>query len=160
MPLGGVITLAVLLPNLLVLALRPVGIPPEPARKNRRMKVMEIVERLGQVGCFAIPFFYRLPVLRNASVDALAVMTLALGFYYAGWARYAIKGHRFVLLYAPLLGAPLPMAISPVVYFAAASVFLESWPLAAATGLLAIGHLYVSQSEWLRCKDTMYLQTG
>ena len=86
-------------------------------------------------------------------------MVLALGFYYAGWARYALKGHRFVLLYAPLLGVPLPMAICPVVYFAAAAVYLGSWPLAFAAGLLAIGHLAVSQNEWLRCKDTMFLQT-
>ncbi len=160
MPLGGVITLAVLLPNLLVLALRPVGIPPEPARKDRRIQGMEILERLGQVGCFAIPFFYRLPAPHSASLDALVVMALALGFYYAGWARYALKGHRFVLLFAPLMGVPLPMAVSPVVYFAAASIFLGSWLLALTTVLLAIGHLSVCQREWLRCKDTMFLQPG
>jgi hypothetical protein len=160
MPLGGIITLAVLLPNLLILALPPVGIPPQPAGKDKRLKTMEIIERIGQISTFAIPFFYQLPVLRNASVDALVVMALSLGFYYTGWVRYAIKGHRFVLLYAPLLGVPLPMAISPVVYFTAAAVFLASWPLAVAAGLLAIGHLSVSKNEWQRCQNTMFLQTG
>jgi hypothetical protein len=160
MPLGGLITLAVLLPNLLVLALRPEGVPPRPAKQNQRLKMVEIIERIGQVGVFAIPFFYPLPQLRNASVDALAVMGLAIGIYYAGWARYALKGHRFVLLFAPLLGIPLPMAISPVFYFGAAAIFLGSWPLAVAVLFLAIGHLIVSQGEWQRCKNTMFLQTG
>ncbi len=160
MPLGGIISLAVLLPNLLMLVMRPEAIPPTPARKDALMKAMEVVERAGQFGSFLIPFFYPLPVLRNASVDALAVMALALVFYYSGWARYALKGHRFVLLYAPLFYIPLPMAVSPVAYFFAAAIYLGSWPLALAAALLAVGHLYVSQEEWKRCKDTLFLQTS
>jgi hypothetical protein len=65
-----------------------------------------------------------------------------------------------VLLFAPLLGIPLPMAVSPIIYFAAAAVFLGSWPLSVTVGLLAMGHLYVSQGEWKRCKNTIFLQTG
>ncbi len=160
MPLGGLITLAVLLPNLLALTLPPDAVPPRAGKKNGRVRVMEVIERAGQVGSFLIPFFYPLPALRVASVDALAVMALALVFYYIGWARYTLKGHRFVLLFAPLLGVPLPMAISPVIYFAAAAVFLSSWPLAVAVLLLAAGHLYISQSEWKRCQNTLFLPTG
>lgn len=160
MPLGGLITLAVLLPNLLMLTLPPEAIPPVPGKKARRMRIMEVIERIGQAGSFLIPFFYPLPVLQEASVDALAVMALALVFYYTGWARYALKGHRFVLLFAPLFGVPLPMAVSPVIYFAAAAVFLSAWPLAIAAALLAAGHLYVSRGEWQRCQNTMFLQTG
>ena len=154
MPLGGLITLAILLPNLLMLILPPREVPPELERKDNRLRMMEIVERVGQAGAFLIPFFYPLPVLREASVDALAVMALALGFYYSGWVRYASKGHRFLLLYAPFLGVPLPMAAAPVVYFAAAAVFIGSWPLAGAVILLAAGHLYVSYSEWNRCRQS------
>ena len=160
MPLGGIITLAVLLPNLLMFILPPVGIPPKPEKKDGLMKIMEVIERIGQASSFVIPFFYPLPALREASVDALVVMALALLFYYVCWARYALKGHRFVLLYAPLFGVPLPMAVSPVVYFAAAAIFLRSLPLAIAVGLLTTGHLYMSYSEWKRCEDTMFLQTG
>jgi len=160
MPLGGIITLAVLLPNLLMLILPPDAVPPKPGKKDGLMKIMEIVERAGQAGSFVIPFFYPLPALREASVDSLVVMALALVFYYIGWARYALKGHRFVLLYAPLFGVSLPMAISPVLYFAAAAVFLSAWPLAIAAALLAAGHLYVSFGEWKRCQNTMFLQTG
>lgn len=152
MPLGGLITLAILLPNLLMFFLPPREVPTEPVRKDSRYRLMQGVERAGQAGAFLIPFFYSLPVLREASVDALAVMALAIVFYYSGWVRYASKGHRFVLLYAPFLGVPLPMAISPVVYFFAAAVFLQSWPLAAAAALLAIGHLTISAAEWSRCQ--------
>ncbi len=160
MPLGGIITLLVLLPNLLMLTLPPEAVPPSTIKMDQRARIMEAIERIGQVGSFVIPFFYRLPALREASVDALAVMALSLGFYYSCWARYALKGHRFVLLFAPLLGVPLPMAISPVIYFAAAAVFLGAWPLAVAAALLAAGHLYISQGEWNRCKNTMFPQAG
>lgn len=152
MPLGGLITLAILLPNLLMLLLPPREVPPEPVRKEPRLRAMEAVERVGQAGAFLIPFFYPLPVLREASVDALVVMGLALGFYYSAWTRYASKGHRFLLLYAPFLGVPLPLAVAPVFYFLAAAVFLGSWPLAVAVVFLAAGHLYVSYHEWNRCR--------
>lgn len=152
MPLGGLITIAILLPNLLYLFMQPTAVPPPLDRNNLLSKIMERIERIGQFGSFLIPFFYQLPPLRNASVDALLVMAFALMFYYSGWLRYALKGHRFALLFAPFLGVPLPMAVSPVVYFAAAAVLLHSWPLAFAVLLLAAGHLFISQGEWQRCR--------
>jgi hypothetical protein len=151
MPLGGLITLAVLLPNLLYLVLPPVLVPPELEKKGRLPRIMEGIERVGQLGCFLIPFFYPLPTLQEAFVDALVVMGLALVFYFACWIRYAVKGHRFVLLYAPFLGIPLPMAILPVIYFAGAALLLRSWPLGLAVILLAAGHLYISRLEYSRC---------
>jgi hypothetical protein len=155
MPLGGLITLAVLLPNLIVLVLPPREVPPQISQKDTRHKVMEFIERVGQAGAFLIPFFYSLPVLREANVDALAVMALALLFYYSAWARYASKGHRYLLLYAPFLGVPLPMAVAPLVYFGAAAVYLGSWPLAIAMIVLAVGHIYISNQEWKRSRPEM-----
>jgi hypothetical protein len=152
MPLGGIVTLAILLPNILILLLPPREVPPQSEPKPGLMGMMEIIERIGQVGVFLIPFFYPLPALRETSVDALAVMVLALLFYYSAWVRYATKGHRFLLLYAPFLRVPLPLALSPLLYFGAASVFLSSWPLAAATALLAAGHLPISYAAWNRCR--------
>lgn len=152
MPLGGLITLAVLLPNLLMLVLPPREVPSQPDSKDARYRMMEVIERAGQAGVFLIPFFYPLPVLRAASVDALAVMVLALLFYYSAWARYVSKGNRYILLYAPFLGVPLPMAISPLVYFTAAAVFLSAWPLALAALVLAVGHLYISNLAWNRSR--------
>lgn len=155
MPLGGLITLAVLLPNLLILLFPPREVPPQSAQQDNRYRVMKIVERLGQAGTFLIPFFYPLPPLRESSVDALAVMALALLFYYSGWVRYLSKGHRFVLLYAPFLTVPLPMAVAPIIYFAAAAVFLGSWPLAGAALVLAVGHIYISDQAWKRCQPEL-----
>jgi hypothetical protein len=60
-PLGGIITLAVLLPNLLVMFFPPTAKPADdPQMGGTRLQVMTVVERIGQVGSFAIPFFYRL----------------------------------------------------------------------------------------------------
>lgn len=152
MPLGGLISLAVLLPNILYLALPPREVPPGSVQPDARHRTMQFMERLGQIAVVVIPFFYALPALRAASVDALVVMGLALGFYYSAWARYATKGHRFVLLYAPFLGVPLPMGLAPVVYFTAAAVFLSSWPLALAVLVFAVGHLTISARQWKRVK--------
>ena len=117
---------------------------------------MEGIERIGQIGTFPHPLLLPIPALRGAAIDALVVMALALLFYYSGWARYAIKGQRFVLLFAPFLKVPLPLAVSPVVYFAAASVFLRAWPLTIAVIILAAGHLYISQGEYRRCQKYAY----
>jgi hypothetical protein len=42
------------------------------------------------------------------------------------------------------------MAVSPIAYFLAASVFLSSWFLGAFAVVLAIGHVYISQVEFQR----------
>ena len=153
MPLGGIITILVLLPNLLVLFYPPVEVPSSPNQKKTVLtRVMEVLERVGQVGSFGIPFFYALNFdLSDSEIQiSLAIMVLALGFYYAGWARYLLKGHRFELLYKPLLRFPLPMAVSPVIFFLAASILLQSVYLALAALALGVGHIYVSYFEFKR----------
>lgn len=56
MPLGGLISLAVLLPNLLMFILPPDAVPPRPEKKDGLMKIMEGVERAGQVGSLTYRF--------------------------------------------------------------------------------------------------------
>lgn len=156
MPLGGLITLAVLLPNVLALVLPPVGAPAE-GKGDIRLKMMQVIERIGQVATCVIPFFYPLPALRGAPVDALFVMAVALLFYDIGWLRYVVKGHRYLLFMTPLFGIPAPMVISPIIYYAAAAIFLGSWPLAVAVALLAAGHLAVSLDGWKRAQAQDHL---
>jgi hypothetical protein len=79
-------------------------------------------------------------------------MILALFYYYLNWGRYALQGRSFQLLYQPCLGIPLPLAVSPVIYFLLASVLFHSWFLLAAAVLLGIGHIYVSSLEWQRAR--------
>ena len=153
MPLGGIITILVLLPNLLVLFYPPVEAPsPRNQKKTVLTRLMEVLERVGQVGSFGIPFFYALDFdISDSEIQiSLAMMVLALGFYYAGWARYLLKGHRFELLYSPFMRFPLPMAVSPVIFFLAASILLQSVYLALAALVLGLGHIYVSYFELKR----------
>jgi hypothetical protein len=156
MPFGGIIALVILLPNLLILLFPPQAAPSKMERKDSLYRVMEIVENVGRLGIFIIPFFYAIPSLRGASIDALVVMAFSLIYYYACWVRYMAKGRRYILLFAPFLGLPQPMVLSPVFYFAFAAIFLHSWPLGIATAVFALGHFYISQGEYQRSRKHAY----
>jgi hypothetical protein len=158
MPLGGTITILVLLPNLLMIFFPPAGTPPPRRVDGRLERLMGILERVGQVASFAIPFFYALDFdINDGEIGiALALMVLSLGFYYVCWARYLLLGHRFELLYKPCLGFPLPLAICPMVYFLAAAALLHSPYLWLAASILAVGHIYVSYGELKRLPLTQY----
>jgi hypothetical protein len=144
----------VLLPNLLMLFLPPTGLPAAAGKKSALTSVMEIVERAGQVSAFVIPLFYPLRVKGGLEIASLAGMILALSFYYLNWGRYIRQGRAFRLLFQPCAGIPLPLAVSPVVYFVLAAVLFHSWYLVAAAGVLGIGHIYVSCWEWQRARAT------
>lgn len=151
MPLGGLVTILLFLPNLLYLTFPPRERPEaEDADKSRFAAFLEILERIGQIACFLLPFFYAIHLGSLQSWVALGVMACALVFYYAGWARYMLHGRLFRLLFEPMAGVPLPMAVAPILYMAAASLLLRSWWLFGAVILLAIGHLTVSRAEYLR----------
>ena len=142
--MGWLIPLLVLLPNVLMVRFPPTERPGDASGVNRWLQALE---RLGQAGVFVIPCFYRIRIQDTMAVVSLAALALALVAYYLGWLRYMRQGRRYALLFAPLWGIPLPMAVMPVIYFGAAAVLVRSWPLAAATGVFAIGHLAVSEHE-------------
>ena len=106
------------------------------------------MERIGQAGAFVIPCFY--PINFGHNTGLLAAALAALAIYYAGWLRYGFQGREYKLLFSPLLGIPLPMAVCPVFYFAVWSALFSSWPLALATAVLAIGHISVSNRERMK----------
>jgi hypothetical protein len=108
------------------------------------------VERVGQVGCFVIPFFYRLPRASDVNAVALAIMIGALALYYAGWVRYLVLGREEELFHRSLLGIPLPMAVMPVIHFLSASVLLSSVWLMLAAVMLGVGHIAVT---WLNSRS-------
>jgi hypothetical protein len=145
MPNGGLISILVLIPNLLFLVFPPRDMPRTLSKPARSL---EIVEWIGRIGVFAIPFFCWIEITGTIDLMAVVIMIGALGLYYAGWLRYMRQGRSFALLFQPLRGVPLPMAVAPVVYFYAASLVLHSWWLLSATLLLTIGHLYVSNLSW------------
>ncbi len=147
MRFGGVVSILALLPNILFFLMPASSRPPEDDSPTGLRRWMEVTERAGQAGVFVIPFFCAIDTTTAAARVGLLVAGLCLIFYYAGWLRYFVRGRDPVLIYAPMAGVPLPLAISPIVYFLAASVPLHSWPLVLAAVILAIGHLYVSRME-------------
>jgi hypothetical protein len=74
-------------------------------------------------------------------------MGVSLGFYYAGWVRFFVQGRDYSLLYRPMLGLPVPLAISPVSYFLFASLVLGSVYQAIAAVVLGVGHISISIHE-------------
>jgi hypothetical protein len=147
---GGIVTLAVLAPNLLFLIYPPR--PSGPARTDVPAvgRWIEILERVGQATCFVLPFFYQIDVQRPLAIPLLGVLILMLIIYYTGWARYLIQRRDTFMMFKPLLGIPLPMALAPVICFFAAAVLFSSLWLGAAAVCLAVGHLAVSYHEYLK----------
>ncbi len=155
--MGWLIPLLVLLPNASMVWFPPADKPEAGSGVNRWLEALEWV---GRTGVFVIPCLYRIHIQDASAVVSLALMALALVVYYLGWLRYVQQGRRYALLFAPLWGIPLPMALMPVIYFGAAAVLLRSWPLTVATLTFAIGHLAVSEHERRgiasppRCEET------
>lgn len=130
--LGLLIGLAILAPNLLLTVFPPLdGIP----SLGSAGPVFTALERAGQVGCLAL-----LAATPAAPTLWLIPATLGIAAYWALWARY-VRSRHFALLYAPWGRIPIPMAVFPVIAFAAATLNAWSpWP-AIAVAALAVGHL-------------------
>lgn len=153
MPTGWIVTLLLLLPNALFLLLSPRNVPPETdGQRQFKVQIFETIEKLGQVGCFVLPFFYFFHTFTLMDQLSLVLFCILMGFYYAGWFRYIREDRQFFNLFAPMLGVPLPMAVAPVLAVFMASVNFHSWPLALAAAILGVGHIPVSWLEWLRCQ--------
>lgn len=151
MPLGWLVSVLVLLPNILFILMPPTEIPSETnADKGNFHKIVSIVEGVGRVSVFTIPFFYHVSIKSPLEIAALCVMVIALLLYYAGWVRYATKGRQFAHLFGPMLGIPVVLAVSPTIYFIAASVLLHSIYLAAAALLFGFAHIYNSYGHYKR----------
>lgn len=139
---GWWVTFALLAPNALVAFLPPRAVPSRVSR-GKHFRTFELLERVGQAGCFITPLLLGARTLESAP-GAFGVMAFVLVLYYGLWLRYALSGRRYATLFEPFFGVPVPMAIAPVIYFAAAAIAFGSVPLFIASLVLAVGHLYVS----------------
>jgi hypothetical protein len=149
--LGWTVPAAVLVPNALWAALPGAATPAPPAAAPASwVRWVVPVEWVGRVAVFVLPAFYRFSLGTVGGRLALGVMLLALAFYYTGWARCFTRGRNPVLLYKPLFGVPLPLAVSPVVYFLAASVALRSMPLAVGAVVFGSAHIAISAFNYER----------
>ncbi len=123
---GMLISLLILLPNLIFFMTKPENMPGK---------------GIGRIGVFILPVFSAIHLEKTADFIALTGMVIALLFYYAGWMRYYKSKREYRLLFSPLMGMPVPMAVSPVVYFIFAATVLRSPYLFIAAAILAVGHI-------------------
>ena len=141
-PASLLITAAVLLPNLLFLALPALNA--KKYGKSADSLALTIVERAGQVSCFILPLFFPLSFTGSLVITGWIVMGVSLGFYYAGWTRFFVQGRDYSLLYRPLIGLPVPMATSPVIYFLFSALVLGSVYQAIGAAVLGVGHISIT----------------
>jgi len=145
-----VIPLMVFIPNLLWVLL-PATNKPSSKEINDPM-YLTILENMGRVGVTIIPLFY-LIILDNAlKYFYLITMIVFLAVYYFCWVRFFLGGRNYTLLFMPLWRIPIPMAISPIIYFILSAILLKSIPMLIAALLLAIGHIPISYRDYQRIK--------
>lgn len=136
-PLGLLVGLAVLAPNLLLL-----GWPPRDGLPAAQVpRAVRWLERAGQVLCLAVCAFTEPG--RIVGWWALP-MLVALAGYYALWGRYLVTGRDGRTLYRSWWLVPVPMAVLPVVVFLTAAAWLGNPWIAASAVILAAGHLPAS----------------
>lgn len=133
-PFGLVVSLAVLAPNLLMVAFPP----RDPSPEVRVPPALTWLERAGQALCLVVPVITAAGELRWWWA---APATLALVGYYALWGRYLATGRTFGALYRRLWRVPVPMAILPVIVFLATAAWLSNVWIAVAAVVLAAGHI-------------------
>ena len=145
--IGLLIALSILAPNLAALVWQPRNMPEN--LKDAHI-VFTLLERLGQVACLLLSIFAPAASGSQSSGLWLALAVLCVVVYVSLWARYFAKSRDFRLLFQPLLFLPIPMAVFPVLAFAFAAVWLQSWWLGLAAALFAIGHLANSWHTYRR----------
>lgn len=142
---GWVLSALLLLPNLLWLAFPgPQSMSSQVGGPPPWVVGLQPVEMALRVAVFALPFFLTVDVAQPQARAALVVASLALCFYYAAWCRYFTNGREIHFLFKSWLAVPVPLAIAPVVYLAAASVLTRSVLLAIVTCAFGIVHILVS----------------
>jgi hypothetical protein len=145
LPSGWLVPIPIAIPNL-IWALSPKGPAPEPSATPRRSRPtpLAFVEGVGRVAVLALPCFLEMQIHTGLDRVLVTVGVLALGVYYAGWARYFLRGRSPALLFAPLGILPVPLAVSPVIYFFAFAGLARSPLMALVTGLFGVAHISLS----------------
>jgi hypothetical protein len=139
----------VLAPNIIVFLKGPTNTP---ADLPKEPATLTVLERLGQIGCFISPAFFPINISGIIEIFAIIGIGLMLAIYYTGWIRFFTCDREYRWLSYPLFSIPVPMALSPVVYFLLSSVILHSIPLLISSIVLAAGHIPISVKSYKRIK--------
>lgn len=147
-PVSLLIPLIVLLPNLFFFRTKPNNIPSEAQGKEN--PVLASFEGIGRIGVFVLPLFSSIHLSSPFEIGALIGMIISITLYYLGWARYFRQNREFRLLLSPMSGIPVPLAVSPIIYFLLAAVVLHSPYMLVCTAILAAGHIPISLGGYYR----------
>lgn len=134
-----IIPIAVLLPNLFLMGRPPRNMPIE--IENKEIPILKVAEGMGRLGVFVLPIFSSIHQDKQLEVLSLIGMLIFLLLYYVGWVRYFKGDEEYRLLFSPMIGIPVPLAITPILYFLCSSIVLHSYLLFISSLILAIGHI-------------------
>ncbi|WP_312674877.1 hypothetical protein [Microbacterium sp.] len=135
--LGLAVSLAIFLPNLLL-----IPFPPRPKLESPAVpRVLLVFERAGQALCMTVPAITAAGPIAWASAVPVALSVLAYG---ALWIRYLRRGRPGSALFDTVFGIPVPMALAPVAAFLGTAAWLQNPWIALAAVILAIGHIPTS----------------
>lgn len=144
--IGLLISVVILLPNLLMVFIPPVGMP---AGLSNEPIALTVAENLGRAAVFVILILFSGGRIAAARADVwLVLLCVCTAVYYALWIRYAVRGGDFSLLFRPLWGIPVPMAVFPIGVFLLAAVWMRSLPLGIAAGVFGVAHSIISLRTW------------
>lgn len=149
--LNLVIPALVFIPNLLAYFFPPAN---EPQEFPEEPVLLKIIEWLGRIGLIIIPLFFPFSAKSVAGELALIVILIFLLIYYAGWFRFFYSGRVYEYLYLPLIDIPIPLALSPVVYFLYMSFLLDSTLMLISTIVFAAGHIPLSIISYRAIKQS------
>lgn len=141
-PISLIIPLMIIAPNLAFICFPPRNQPQ--GQSQAANTVLKGAEGVGQLGCCLLPLFAPVQIEGAGEAVALAGMVLFLALYYWGWSRYYLGRREYKLLFAPLWRIPVPMALFPVLYFAASSAMLHSPYMLISSLILGAGHIPIS----------------
>lgn len=142
-----IIPFAVLMPNLIYIGFPPRNLPD--VKKNHTILILKSAEGIGRFGVIVLPIFSSIHKEEQYEFLSLVGMTVFLLLYYFGWMRYFRGKREYKLLYSPMFGIPVPLAVFPTLYFMSASFVLHSPLLFLSNLILAIGHIPISlKSKW------------
>jgi hypothetical protein len=144
-PISLILTVLILIPNVIFSLKTPVNKPSSLPKENI---VLVVLENIGRYGVFIIPLFYAIGIDEPVDYIVITVMGLMLLLYYACWIRYFRYGSDFKWMFLPFMKIPVPLAISPVIYFILSSIILHSFPMLIFSLLLAAGHIPISWRQY------------
>ncbi|GGG12084.1 hypothetical protein GCM10010912_65640 [Paenibacillus albidus] len=148
-PISLLIPLMVMLPNLLFVRFKPQNV----RAGTKKNPILIAAEGVGRFAVMIVPLFFQVHLHASYEIIALLMMSCSLFMYYLGWGRYYSNLREYKLLFAPMLGIPVPLAIAPSLYFLFSAVILHSGYMVIFSVIFAVGHITNSLRDYYAALD-------